>query len=230
MASITALGEPSLSDVCTRNVALANKPEIFSVYPMNSTQSVTPSSRACCSNSPRTCPSPAICIRQSHPLRFNSTAALNSRSHRFTGTREPRPTMRTLPPTTCDTLRNCSKSRPLRTTNNRLGTKKLRDSRHVSAAVELLQIWLRGQHALTLPSNGPDSCLSKVKSPRTDPTATARVPRTPQYAAKFVKKVQEWTTSGSSCLTRRRNALSFAAEGILGKAYIGTSSARILGT
>src|SRR5256885_2132766 len=83
------------------------------------------------STSLRNGPSPAICIRQSNPRRFNSTAALNNRSHRLTGTREPTPTMRTFPPTGGGTLWDCSKSRPLRTTNTCLGTKKLCDRRHV---------------------------------------------------------------------------------------------------
>jgi hypothetical protein len=58
--------------------------------------------------------------------------------------------------------------------------KKLRERETVSAAKKLLQIWERGQYEFSLPSNGPVSFLSSVKSLRIDPKARACVLRTPQ--------------------------------------------------
>src|SRR5262249_33928742 len=125
-------------------------------------------------------PSPAIRIEQLSPLRFTSSAATNNRSQRLTGNREPTPKMQTRSSVAKGGPRNRSKSSPLRTTETRLGTKKLRERRAVSAAKKLFEIWLRGHRELSLPSHKPAAFFSRVKLLRIDPKATTCVPRAAQ--------------------------------------------------
>src|SRR6266516_4515269 len=123
--------------------------------------------------------------RKSNPRFFSAKAAPNRRSQRLTGKREPTPTIQSRPTGEKAAIRKRSNSIPLRTIESCRGTKRLREQRTVSIAEKLLQIWLRGQHALKLPNHAFISFLSPVKSLRTDPTATVRVAQTAQDAAKF---------------------------------------------
>jgi hypothetical protein len=72
-----------------------------------------------------------------------------------------------------------------------LGENILPKRRALSADEKLLEIWSRGQRALSQPLHKPISFLVLSKLALKDPRATAFVPNAAQYAGKFVKKLQE---------------------------------------